>query len=72
MHNVVVFTGDAQPKVKLVVLVAINVGNAEVEVTFTVLVLQQPLIELQVNTVVVPGKVTFAIDIEPFATTAGP
>jgi hypothetical protein len=55
IHKVVVFTGDAQPKVKFVVLVALNVGKAEIEVTVTVFTVVQPLKLFIVIKVCVPG-----------------
>ncbi len=60
-HKLVVFCG-AQPKVKLVLLVTLIVGKADVVVTCTVLVLQQPFTLLHVNMVPVPGLVREPID----------
>ena len=51
IHKVVVFTGELQPKVKLVLLVALNVGKAEVVEMFINFILLQPFTLLVVTTV---------------------
>ena len=70
-HKLVVFCG-AQPKVKLVLLVTLIVGKADVLVICTVLVLQQPFTLLQFNTVLVPGLQPEPIETVPFVTNEGP
>jgi xanthosine utilization system XapX-like protein len=72
IHSVVTFTGDAQPRVKLVELVASNVGTLVDAVTVSVLVLQQPFTLLQVCSITVPGLVGAPIETEPLVTSEGP
>jgi xanthosine utilization system XapX-like protein len=72
IHSVVKLTGAAQPSVKLVVLVALNVGTLVDAVTVSVLVLQQPFTLLQVCSITVPGLVGAPIETEPLVTSEGP
>ena len=51
IHKVVVFTGELQPKVKFVLLVALNVGKAEVVEIFINLILLHPFTLFVVTTV---------------------
>ena len=70
MHKVVVLA--PQPKEKLVVLVALNVGKADVLVTVIVFMVEQPLIVFSVKTVAVPGEQILAILRVPLVIAEGP
>jgi hypothetical protein len=72
IHNWVTSTGEAQPSVKLVLLVALNVGTFVDAVTVSVLVLQQPFTSLQVCTITVPGLLGAPIETVPLVTSDGP
>ena len=72
IHKVVVFTGELQPKVKLVLLVILKVGKAEVLVIFINLILLQPFTLFKVTTVTCPGEQILAILVVPLVTGDGP
>ena len=72
IHKVVVFTGELQPNVKLVLLVTLNVGKAEVVVIFINLILLHPFTLFKVTTVTCPGEQILAILVVPLVTGDGP
>ena len=72
IHKVVVFTGELQPKVKLVLLVILKVGKAEVVEIFINLIFLQPFTLLVVTTVTCPGEQILAMLIVPVVVGEGP
>lgn len=72
IHKVVVFTGELQPKVKLVLLVTLKVGKAEVVEIFMNLILLQPFTLFKVTTVTCPGEHILAILTVPLVIGAAP